>query len=60
MEASRATGCEAVRYTVSIGIAWSVPGAQGLSELLHQADLAMYEAKRQGRNCVRVAGAITH
>ncbi len=44
----------AVVQTVSIGVAtWD--GAEGAEELLHRADLALYEAKRAGRNRV-IAG----
>ncbi|WP_077148416.1 GGDEF domain-containing protein [Sphingopyxis sp. KK2] len=38
--------------TVSIGLAASVPGT-GLSRLMRDADQALYEAKRAGRNRVR-------
>ena len=38
--------------TVSIGLAVSVLGT-GLSRLMRDADQALYEAKRAGRNCVR-------
>lgn len=38
--------------TTSIGIAAGIPG-QGLSQLLRQADEALYDAKRAGRNRVR-------
>ncbi|HET7567169.1 MAG TPA: diguanylate cyclase [Gaiellaceae bacterium] len=50
-----ATADEPVRATVSIGVA-AYPG-DGLdaNELVHQADLAVYRAKLQGRN--RVLGA---
>ncbi len=40
---------ETLRATVSIGIA---TGGDGLEALLHQADLAMYQAKAGGRNRV--------
>jgi diguanylate cyclase (GGDEF)-like protein len=40
--------------TVSIGIAERVQGAS-LASLVAQADSALYEAKRSGRNCVRCA-----
>ncbi|MBA3941644.1 MAG: GGDEF domain-containing protein, partial [Sphingopyxis sp.] len=38
--------------TTSIGIAACFPG-EGLSQLLGQADQALYDAKRAGRNRVR-------
>lgn len=41
-----------VQPTVSIGIALLQAEDQGLSSLMHRADLAMYAAKTQGRNRV--------
>jgi diguanylate cyclase (GGDEF)-like protein len=38
---------------VSIGIAFSRPGIS-VPELMHDADMAMYEAKSRGKNCVAV------
>lgn len=38
--------------TVSIGLAAGIPG-EGLSRLMHDADQALYEAKRAGRDRVR-------
>lgn len=44
--------------TASIGVATLVPHtAEGKPRLVSAADWALYEAKRQGRNCVQVAGA---
>jgi GGDEF domain-containing protein len=39
--------------TCSIGVAEKT-AAVDKSTLLHNADLALYQAKREGRNCVRV------
>ena len=41
-----------VRPTVSVGIAVAAEGGETLSSLMRRSDLAMYEAKAQGRNCV--------
>ncbi len=43
-----------IRYTVSVGIATCKNEACSLSELLHQADLALYEAKRGGKNAIHL------
>jgi diguanylate cyclase (GGDEF)-like protein len=40
---------------VSIGIAYFHDETQSLDDLLHKADMAMYEAKQDGRNCYRYA-----
>jgi diguanylate cyclase (GGDEF)-like protein/PAS domain S-box-containing protein len=42
------------KATISIGLAVS-SGGQDVDSILKQADLALYEAKRKGRNCLRVA-----
>jgi diguanylate cyclase (GGDEF)-like protein/PAS domain S-box-containing protein len=42
----------AIRYTVSAGVATMKPDISGLDALIKRADLALYEAKRQGRNRV--------
>ncbi|MDX9741835.1 MAG: diguanylate cyclase [Gammaproteobacteria bacterium] len=43
-----------VRFTASIGLA-ALPGGGSMSLLLQQADKALYRAKRDGRDCCRVA-----
>jgi len=44
-----------IPLTVSIGIATAEPGSQStLEAMLHEGDIALYRAKRAGRN--RVAG----
>jgi len=40
--------------TVSIGIASTIHGASNISELIKQADMALYHAKNKGRNCSQV------
>ncbi len=42
------------QLTVSIGVATSGPG-EALDEIIGRADAALYRAKNDGRNCVRVA-----
>lgn len=42
--------------TVSAGVAAYHPSMHSPDELLAAADHALYEAKRQGRNCVRIFG----
>lgn len=44
---------EAIPITVSIGTATVPNDAHSARDLVTAADLAMYEAKRSGRNCVR-------
>lgn len=43
------------RVTVSIGVASSLDGPVALDALLSRADAAMYEAKRSGKNRVKLA-----
>jgi len=38
--------------TVSIGLVLMAPDCQDAEDLLRQADIAMYQAKEKGRNCV--------
>jgi diguanylate cyclase (GGDEF)-like protein/putative nucleotidyltransferase with HDIG domain len=46
------TSSEPIRATVSIGIAAAPRDGTDANELIHQADLAVYRAKLQGRNRV--------
>jgi diguanylate cyclase (GGDEF)-like protein len=49
---------EKASYTVSIGVA-THQGSESVAELLHRADIALYEAKASGRNRVVAASAAT-
>jgi diguanylate cyclase (GGDEF)-like protein/putative nucleotidyltransferase with HDIG domain len=51
------TAAEPIHATVSIGVAGFPKDGGDANELIHQADLAVYRAKLQGRN--RVLGAST-
>jgi diguanylate cyclase (GGDEF)-like protein len=48
-----AAGTELLRITTSIGVAEADPTMVSLGDLLKRADQALYDAKRDGRNCVR-------
>lgn len=47
---------EGMRVTVSIGAAAARPELAGVATLMKEADQALYEAKRRGRNRVATAG----
>jgi diguanylate cyclase (GGDEF)-like protein len=47
------------RITASIGCAVSMPGADTPSTMLKRADVALYAAKRSGRNCVQTEPALS-
>ncbi len=47
-------GGREIAYTVSVGIASLRPTTHDLAELMRNADAALYQAKREGRNCVKV------
>ncbi len=49
-------GGEVIQITISLGIATLNPKAESLEALINQADLALYQAKRAGRNRVAVYG----
>ena len=52
------TGHVAVACTVSIGVAQLSPEDSNIETLLHRADVALYAAKKGGRNRVEKAGAL--
>jgi len=41
-----------IDFSASIGLSISTPGQQSADDLLRHADVALYEAKAKGRNCV--------
>ena len=43
-----------IQYTISVGVSGGAMRDGALSDLLHNADLALYKAKQQGKNSVRV------
>lgn len=49
-----------IRYTASIGVATLSATTDTLSELLNEADRALYQAKNSGRSRVNVAGVSTN
>jgi diguanylate cyclase (GGDEF)-like protein len=53
------TAPEALHVTVSIGIAAYPTHAESRTDLVHEADVAVYRAKVQGRNRVVVSGGET-
>lgn len=54
--AMRHRGLEEGCVTVSLGVAFAAPSQVTLEGLLRDADSALYEAKRKGRNMVALAG----
>ncbi|WEN16591.1 GGDEF domain-containing protein [Rhodanobacter sp. AS-Z3] len=46
---------EALNLTVSIGVAVALPGDRDVAGVLHRADMALYAAKHNGRDCVMSA-----
>jgi diguanylate cyclase (GGDEF)-like protein len=48
-----------LQATMSFGVAASSPGEFDYESVFAEADMALYEAKHAGRNCVRTRGAIS-
>lgn len=46
---------EALTITASFGLAQTLPGEVNVQAVIARADLALYRAKDEGRNCVRIA-----
>jgi diguanylate cyclase (GGDEF)-like protein len=46
------------KITVSIGVAELTPAVESLDHLIRHADKALYDAKKAGRNCVRVYSTV--
>jgi diguanylate cyclase (GGDEF)-like protein/putative nucleotidyltransferase with HDIG domain len=55
-----ATNAAPIRATMSIGIACFPQDAASQTDLVHQADVAVYQAKFQGRNRVVCAADVPH
>jgi diguanylate cyclase (GGDEF)-like protein len=51
-----AIGTERLSITISVGVA-TADGEASVAMLINRADRALYQAKGNGRNCVRVANA---
>ena len=39
-----------IRFSISVGCAYSEPGTEDYDALLDRADIAMYSAKKSGKN----------
>jgi diguanylate cyclase (GGDEF)-like protein/putative nucleotidyltransferase with HDIG domain len=55
-EFSVATSVAPIKVTMSFGLAGRLERDLTANELIHQADLAVMEAKQEGRNCSRIYG----
>ncbi len=54
------TGAAPIHATMSFGVAGFPTDAATATDLIHQADIAVYQAKLKGRNCVVPASDIPH
>ncbi len=54
IQVSSSTAGDPVRVTFSAGLATTGEGARSLDEIIARADAALYEAKNQGRDLVRI------
>ncbi len=59
-DASVEAGGKLIRYTASMGLASSTDDAEGVNNLIDQADKALYYAKAHGRNCTASFNSETH
>lgn len=51
--AIRTSDAQSIQQTTSIGVVSGTAGQHSLRQLIMDADMALYQAKQQGRNCVR-------
>lgn len=58
-EFSVSTSETPIKVTMSFGVAGRLEQDMTADDLIHQADLAVYRAKQEGRNCARVFGKET-
>lgn len=49
-----------IHATMSFGVASFPKDGATINDLIHQADLAVYQAKLRGRNCVALASEVPH
>lgn len=54
------TSTKPIQVTMSIGIATFPKDALASNDLIHEADVAVYQAKLNGRNCVIAASDVPH
>ena len=51
---------EALTVTASFGLTQAMPGEINIQSVVARADAALYRAKEEGRNCVRIASDTLH